>query len=89
MVMEPTSRRESMWCSSPKKRQFTNHKGESMRRLMLLGAIFLASCGDNRSDGSERGAAADTADGNTLKVPGDSVRLEDTLSTPPASDSVR
>jgi hypothetical protein len=56
---------------------------------MLLGAIFLASCGDNRSEGSDRGAAADAAEGNTLKVPGDSVRVEDTLSTPPPSDSVR
>jgi hypothetical protein len=33
--------------------------------------------------------SADSARGRTLKVPGDSVRLEDTLSDPPPSDSVR
>ena len=31
----------------------------------------------------------DTTGEGTLKVPGDSVRLENTLSTPPLSDSVR
>ena len=60
-----------------------------MRRLMLLGVIALASCGGNRSDDTGQGTVADTTDGSTLKVPGDSVRLEDTLSTPPPSDSVR
>ena len=61
-----------------------------MRRLMmLLGVAALISCGGNRSDESSGGPVADTASGQTLKVPGDSVRLEDTLSTPPPSDSVR
>ena len=60
-----------------------------MRRLMLLGVIALASCGGNRSDDTGQGTVADTTDGSTLKVPGDSVRLEDTLSDPPPSDSVR
>ncbi len=59
-----------------------------MRRLMLLGVIALASCGGNRSD-TGQGTVADTTDGSTLKVPGDSVRLEDTLSAPPPSDSVQ
>jgi hypothetical protein len=60
-----------------------------MRRLMLLGVIALASCGGNRSDDTGQGTVADTTDGSTLKVPGDSVRLEDTLSAPPPSDSVQ
>ncbi len=60
-----------------------------MRRLMLLAVIALASCGGNRSDDTGQGTVADTTDGRTLKVPGDSVRLEDTLSTPPPSDSVQ
>ena len=60
-----------------------------MRRLMLLGVIALASCGGNRSDDGGQGTVADTAGEGTLKVPGDSVRLEDTLSAPPPSDSVR
>ena len=61
-----------------------------MRRLiMLVGVIALASCGGNRSDEAEPGTARDTTGGGTLKVPGDSVRLEDTLSDPPPSDSVR
>ena len=60
-----------------------------MRRLMLLGAIALASCGGNRSDENTGGNVVDTTRGQTLKVPGDSVRLEDTLSDPPPSDSVR
>jgi hypothetical protein len=65
-----------------------------MRRLMMLvGVIALASCGGNRSDDDggqiEADTEADTMEGKTLKVPGDSVRLEDTLSAPPPSDSVR
>ena len=61
-----------------------------MRRLiLLLGAIALASCGGNRADEGEPGTAMDTTGEGTLKVPGDSVRLEDTLSDPPPSDSVR
>ncbi len=58
------------------------------RRMILLGALILAGCGGNRSDEGSPAMAEDSA-GNTLKVPGDSVRLEDTLSTPPPSDSVR
>jgi hypothetical protein len=50
------------------------------RLMMLLGVIALASCEGNRSDEKA---------GSTVKVPGDSVRLEDTLSTPPPTDSVR
>lgn len=61
-----------------------------MRRLMMLvGVIALASCGGNRSDEGEQQPAADTTGGKTLKVPGDSVRLEDTLSAPPPTDSAR
>jgi hypothetical protein len=61
-----------------------------MRRLMmLLGVVALASCGGNRSDDTGQGTVADTTRGQTLKVPGDSVRLEDTLSDPPPSDSVQ
>ena len=60
-----------------------------MRSLMLFGVIALASCGGNRSDDSGQGTMADTTDGRTLKVPGDSARLQDTLSAPPPSDSVR
>ena len=61
-----------------------------MRRLMMLvGVMALASCGGSRSDDSGQGAVADTAEGRTLKVPGDSARIEDTLSAPPPSDSVR
>ena len=61
-----------------------------MRRLiLLLGVTAVASCGGNRSDDTGQGTVADTTDGRTLKVPGDSVRLEDTLSAPPPSDSVR
>ena len=61
-----------------------------MRRLiMLVGVIALASCGGNRSDDAGEGTVADTTDGRTLKVPGDSVRLEDTLSDPPPTDSAR
>ena len=61
-----------------------------MRRLiLLLGVIAVASCGGNRSDDTGQGTVADPTDGRTLKVPGDSVRLEDTLSAPPPSDSVR
>jgi hypothetical protein len=55
------------------------------------------SCGGTRSDtGGERievdttaGEMVDTTEGEMMKVPGDSVRLEDTLSDPPPSDSVR
>jgi hypothetical protein len=68
---------------------YTNHNGEIMRWLMLLGVIALTSCGGNRADESGQEGVADTTDGGTLKVPGDSVRLEDTLSAPPPSDSVR
>jgi hypothetical protein len=61
-----------------------------MRRLILLySAIAVASCGGNRSDDTGQGTVADTTGGGTLKVPGDSARLEDTLSAPPPSDSVR
>jgi hypothetical protein len=61
-----------------------------MRRLMmLLGVVALASCGGNRADEAEPGTAMDTTGGGTLKVPGDSVRLEDTLSAPPPTDSAR
>jgi hypothetical protein len=60
-----------------------------MRRLMMLvGLIALASCGGNRSDDGGQ-IEADTMEGKTLKVPGDSVRLEDTLSAPPPTDSAR
>jgi hypothetical protein len=60
-----------------------------MRRLMMLvGVIALSSCGGNRAEEGEPGTAMDTT-GGTLKVPGDSVRLEDTLSAPPPTDSVR
>ena len=48
--------------------------------LSLVG--LLASC-DNRRDDARSGAEEKA--GNALKTPGDSVRLEDTLSTPPAS----
>jgi hypothetical protein len=61
-----------------------------MRRLMMLvGVIVLTSCGGNRAEEGEPGTAMDTTGGGTLKVPGDSVRLEDTLSAPPPSDSVQ
>jgi hypothetical protein len=48
--------------------------------LLLVG---LSSSCDNRRDASRSGA--DENAGSTLKTPGDSVRLEDTLSAPPAS----
>lgn len=60
-----------------------------MRRLILLGAIALASCGDRSDEARGGSAVVDTAKGQMLKAPGDSVRLEDTLSDPPPSDSVR
>jgi hypothetical protein len=61
-----------------------------MRRLMmLLGVVALASCGDSRRDANGEEAVVDTSKGEMLEVPGDSVRLEDTLSDPPPSDSVR
>jgi hypothetical protein len=61
-----------------------------MHRLtMLLGIIALMSCGGNRSDTGGEEAVVDTSEGEMMKVPGDSVRLEDTLSDPPPSDSVR
>lgn len=46
----------------------------------LVALLSVMACAGNNSEGEE---------GQTLKVPGDSVRLEDTLSAPPASDSVR
>jgi len=62
-----------------------------MRRLLMLvvGVIALASCGGNRSDENAGGNAVDTTGGEMVKAPDDSVRLEDTLSAPPPSDSVR
>lgn len=48
--------------------------------LLLVG---LSSSCDNRRDDARSGA--DEKVGSTLKTPGDSVRLEDTLSAPPAS----
>ncbi|MBA3317160.1 MAG: hypothetical protein H0T50_03605 [Gemmatimonadales bacterium] len=60
-----------------------------MRRLMiLLGVIAISSCGGSRSNEGGREMTVDTASG-TLEVSGDSARLEDTLSAPPPSDSVR
>jgi hypothetical protein len=54
--------------------------------LSLAGSL-LASC-DNRRDDPR--SEADKRAGRTLKAPGDSVRLEDTLSDPPPSkDTVR
>ncbi len=59
-----------------------------MRRLiLLLGVTAVASCGGNRSDDTGQGTVVDTTRGQTLKVPGDSIRLEDTLSDPPPTDS--
>lgn len=49
--------------------------------LSLVVLLGLIGCGGNRSEAE--------GDGQTVKVPGDSVRLEDTLSNPPPSDSVR
>jgi hypothetical protein len=64
------------------------HNGKLMRQLiLLLGVLTVASCGGNRSDDTSQGTVADTTEGSTLKVPGDSVRLEDTLSAPPPTDS--
>ena len=59
------------------------------RLMMLVGVIVLSSCGGNRADEAEPGTARDTTGGGTLKVPGDSIRLEDTLSDPPPTDSAR
>ena len=62
-----------------------------MRRLMMLLCVFaLMSCEGNRAEENGGGTAeVDTSRGEVLDVPGDSVRLEDTLSDPPPSDSVR
>lgn len=48
--------------------------------LALAALVVVVGCGGNRSE---------SEDGDALKVPGDSVRLEDTLSAPPPSDSAR
>jgi hypothetical protein len=60
-----------------------------MRRLIYLTAVtlslagsLLASCGDRRDDPRSE---ADKKAGRVLKAPGDSIRLEDTLSDPPPS----
>jgi hypothetical protein len=65
-----------------------------MYRLIYLMALtlslaggFLASC-DNRRDDPR--SEADKQAGRTLEAPGDSVRLEDTLSMPrPSEDTTR
>jgi hypothetical protein len=65
-----------------------------MHRLIVMTAVtlslagsLLASCDGRRDDPRSE---ADKQAGRTLEAPGDSVRLEDTLSTPPASkDTVR
>ena len=54
----------------------------SMAVTLSLTGGFLASC-DNRRDDPR--SEADKQAGRTLEAPGDSVRLEDTLSVPPAS----
>jgi hypothetical protein len=60
-----------------------------MRRLIYVTAVTLSLAGsllvacDNRRDDPR--SEADKQAGRALKAPGDSVRLEDTLSTPPAS----
>ena len=54
----------------------------SVALTLLLAGGFLASC-DNRRDDPR--SEADKQAGRTLEAPGDSVRLEDTLSVPPAS----
>ena len=60
-----------------------------MRLLILLGLIVIVGCSPNRRSDEPEPGVADTSGGRTLKVPGDSVRLEDTLSAPPPSaDSV-
>jgi hypothetical protein len=60
-----------------------------MRLLMLLSVMVIVGCSPNRRSEEPEPGAADTSGGRTLKAPGDSVRLEDTLSAPPPSaDSV-
>jgi hypothetical protein len=60
-----------------------------MHRLIYVTAVTLSLAGsllmacDNRRDDPR--SEADKKAGRTLKAPGDSVRLEDTLSLPPAS----
>ena len=54
----------------------------SVAVTLSLAGGFLASC-DNRRDDPR--SEADKQAGRTLEAPGDSVRLEDTLSVPPAS----
>jgi hypothetical protein len=65
-----------------------------MHRLIYVTAVTLSLAGsllvscDNRRDDPR--SEADKRAGRTLKAPGDSIRLEDTLSTPPPSrDTVR
>jgi hypothetical protein len=65
-----------------------------MHRLIYVTAVTLSLAGsllvacDNRRDDPR--SEADKKAGRALKAPGDSVRLEDTLSVPPASkDTVR
>jgi hypothetical protein len=54
---------------------------------LSLGGSLLVSC-DNRRDDPR--SEADKRAGRTLEAPGDSIRLEDTLSDPPPSkDTVR
>jgi hypothetical protein len=60
-----------------------------MRRFHLLAVILslaviqLAACDRNQREDPR--SEADKQAGRTLKAPGDSIRLEDTLSTPPPS----
>jgi hypothetical protein len=54
----------------------------SLAVTLSLTVGLLASC-DNRRDDPR--SEADKRAGRELKAPGDSVRLEDTLSTPPPS----
>ena len=60
-----------------------------MHRLLYVTAVTLSLAGsllvscDNRRD--DRRSEADKRAGRTLEAPGDSVRLEDTLSDPPPS----
>jgi hypothetical protein len=60
-----------------------------MHRLLYVAAVTLSLAGslltscDNRRDDPR--SEADKRAGRTLEAPGDSVRLEDTLSDPPPS----